>query len=115
MLKNLKNRYLARVQSYYGTLLERARRGESIPGELTTGKLSDIESELEEFANKLDKIINIPYDPLIDDGVRVNIAPFQKLELLASPVLADKDIDRTIADRNRWREDDKEQNTVWSI
>lgn len=24
-------------------------------------------------------------------------------------------IDRAIADRNRWREDDKEQNTVWDI
>lgn len=115
MLKNLKNRYLAKVQSYYGTILDRARRGESVSGGLTEGKLSDIESELEEFANKLDKIINMPYEPLIDDGVRVNISPLQKIGLLASPVLATKDIDRAIADRNRWREDDKEQDTVWRI
>ncbi len=115
MIKNLKNRHLARVQSYYGSLLEKARRGESVPGGLTMGKLSDIEFELEEFSNKLDKLIAIPYEPLIDDGVRVNIAPLQKLDLLASPVLASKDVERAIADRNRWREDDKEQNTIWRL
>jgi len=116
MLKNLKNRYLAKVQSYYGTLLDRARRGESVPDGLTAGKLSDIDAELEEFASKLDKLISMPYEPLIDDGVRVNIAPLQKLGLLASPVLATKeDVDRAIADRNRWREDDKEQDTVWDL
>jgi hypothetical protein len=115
MFKNLKNRHLAKVQSYYGTLLERARKGESVPAGLTTGKLSDIELELEEFSNKLDKLIAMPYEPLIDDGVRVNIAPLQKLGLLASPVLAIKDIDRAIADRNRWHEDDKEQVTLWRI
>ena len=115
MFKNLKNRHLARVQSYYGSLLERARRGGSVPGGLTAGKLSDIEFELEEFSNKLDKLIAMPYEPLIEDGVRVNIAPLQKLGLLASPVLAAKDVDRAIADRNRWREDDKEQTTIWKL
>jgi hypothetical protein len=115
MFKNLKNRHLAKVQSYYGSLLERARRGESVPAGLTAGKLSDIVFELEEFSNKLDKLIAMPYEPLIDDGVRVNIAPLQKLGLLASPVLAPKDVDRAIADRNRWREDDKEQATLWRI
>jgi hypothetical protein len=115
IFKNLKNRHLAKVQSYYGSLLERARRGESVPGGLTAGKLSDIEFELEEFSDKLDKLIAMPYEPLIDDGVRVNIAPLQKLGLLASPVLAPKDVDRAIADRNRWREDDKEQVTLWRI
>jgi hypothetical protein len=115
MFKNLKNRHLGKVQSYYGSLLERARRGESVPGGLTAGKLSDIDLELEEFSNKLHKIITMPYEPSIDDGVRVNVAPLQKLGLLASPVLAPKDVDRAIADRNRWREDDKEQITVWRI
>ena len=115
ILKNLKNRYLARVQSYYGVLLERARGGESVSGGLTPGKLQDIEAELEDFAAKLDKVINLPYQPLIDDGVRVNIAPLQKVGLLKHPVLATKDVDRAIADRNRWREDDKEQNTVWRM
>ena len=86
-----------------------------MPGGLTTGKLSDIELELEEFSNKLDKLIAIPYEPVIDDGVRVNIAPLQKFGLLASPVLAAKDVDRAIADSNRWREDDKEQVTLWRI
>jgi hypothetical protein len=115
MFKNLKNRHLAKVQSYYGSLLERARRGESVPGGLTAGKLSDVKLELEEFSNKLNKLIVMSYEPLIDDGVRINIVPLQKIGLLASPVLATKDIDRAIADRNRWREDDKEQNTVWRL
>ncbi len=115
ILKNLKNRYLARVQSYYGVLLERARSEESVSGDLTTGKLQDIEVELEDFAAKLDEVINLPYEPLIDDGVRVNIAPLQKVGLLKHPVLATKDVERAIADRNRWREDDKEQNTVWRM
>lgn len=52
---------------------------------------------------------NFPYEPLIDDSVRVNIAPLQKVGLLKHPVLVAKDVDRAIADRNRWREDDKEQ------
>jgi hypothetical protein len=115
MFKNLKNRHLSKVQSYYRAFLERARRGESVPGGLTTGKLSDIEIELEDFSSKLDKIIAVPYEPLIDDGVRVNIAPLQKFGLLASPVLAAKDVAPAIADRNRWREEDKEQVTVWRI
>jgi len=63
MFKNLKNRYIARVQSYYNSLLEKARRGESVPGGLTGGKLSDIEFELEEFSNKLDKLIGMSYEP----------------------------------------------------
>ncbi|MBW1690994.1 MAG: hypothetical protein JRJ70_09650 [Deltaproteobacteria bacterium] len=96
-------------------LLDKARKKEPLPGGLTAGRLSDIESELEEFSNKLDKVITMPYEPLIDDGVRVNIAPFQKLDLLALPVLSAKDVDRAIADRNRWREDDKEQDTVWDM
>jgi hypothetical protein len=82
---------------------------------LTAGKLSDIELELEEFSNKLHKIITMPYEPSIDDGVRINIAPLQKLGLLASPVLAAKDVDRAIADRNRWREEDKQQTTFWNL
>ncbi len=115
ILKNLKNRYLARVQSYYGVLLERARGGESVSGGLTPGKLQDIEAELEDFAAKLDKVINLPYEPLIDDGVRVNIASLQKVGLLKHPVLATKDVDRAIADRNRWRKDDAEQDEAWSL
>jgi len=34
---------------------------------------------------------------------------------LKHPVLSAKDVDRAIADRNRWREDDKEQHTIWKI
>jgi len=115
ILKNLKNRYLARAQSYYGVVLERARSGESVSGGLTPGKLQDIEAELEDFAAKLDKVINLPYEPLIDDGVRVNIASLQKMGLLKHPVLAAKDVDRAITDRNRWRKDDRLQETVWKF
>jgi len=96
-------------------LLERVRSGGSIPEGLTFGKLQDIEAELEDFASRLDRVINLPYEPLIDDGVRVNIAPLQKVGLLRHLVLSAKDVDRAIADRNRWREDDKEQDKMWRL
>jgi len=96
-------------------LLERVRSGGSTPGGLTFGKLQDIEAELEDFASRLDRVINLPYEPLIDDGVRVNIAPLQKVGLLRHLVLSAKDVDRAIADRNRWREDDKEQDKMWRL
>jgi len=114
-LRNLKNRYLAKVRQFYGVLLEKAQRGKPTPRGLTLGKLQDIKAELEDFASRLDRVINLPYEPLIDDGVRVNIAPLQKIGLLRNPVLSGKDVGRAIADRNRWREDDKEQDTVWRI
>ena len=43
------------------------------------------------------------YNPDINDGVRVNIAPLQKYGLLASKVLSKKDIERAIIDRAVWR------------
>jgi hypothetical protein len=47
------------------------------------------------------------YDPDVNDGVRVNIAPLQKAGLLAADVLPAKDVDRAIADRARWRADER--------
>jgi hypothetical protein len=47
------------------------------------------------------------YQPDINDGVRVNIAPLQKAGLLASDVLAGKDADKAIADRAVWRDDER--------
>jgi hypothetical protein len=47
------------------------------------------------------------YDPDLNDGVRVNIAPLQKYGLLAADVLAKKDIDRAIEDRAVWRADER--------
>jgi hypothetical protein len=47
------------------------------------------------------------YLPDINDGVRVNIAPLQKAGLLASDVLAKKDVDKAIADRAEWRSDER--------
>jgi hypothetical protein len=47
------------------------------------------------------------YDPDINDGVRVNIAPLQKAGLLAADVLAAKDVDKAIADRGDWRADER--------
>jgi hypothetical protein len=43
------------------------------------------------------------YDPDLNDGVRVNIAPLQRAGLLAADVLAGKDVDKAIADRAEWR------------
>lgn len=47
------------------------------------------------------------YDPDINDGVRVNIAPVQKAGLLAATVLDPKDVDKAIADRADWRADER--------
>ncbi|MGA2702512.1 MAG: DNA methyltransferase [Isosphaeraceae bacterium] len=47
------------------------------------------------------------YAPDINDGVRVNIAPLQKAGLLAADVLANKDVDKAIADRAQWRADER--------
>jgi len=47
------------------------------------------------------------YDPDINDGVRVNIAPLQKYGLLAADVLATKDVEKAIADRATWRSDER--------
>jgi len=47
------------------------------------------------------------YDPDINDGVRVNIAPLQKAGLLHSDVLGKKDIDKAINDRAEWRADER--------
>lgn len=46
------------------------------------------------------------YDPDLNDGVRVNIAPLQKAGLLAADLLAAKDVDKAIADRATWRADE---------
>jgi len=47
------------------------------------------------------------YIPDVNDGVRVNIVPLQKAGLLASDVLAKKDLDRAISDRAKWRSDER--------
>lgn len=47
------------------------------------------------------------YNPDLNDGVRVNIAPLQKAGLLASEVLSKKEVDRAIRDRVEWRGDER--------
>ncbi len=47
------------------------------------------------------------YDPDLNDGVRVNIAPLQKAGLLAADVLDAKDLEKAIADRAVWRADER--------
>jgi len=47
------------------------------------------------------------YVPDLNDGVRVNIAPLQKADLLAADVLDRKDVDKAIADRAEWRGDER--------
>lgn len=47
------------------------------------------------------------YQADINDGVRVNIAPLQKAGLLTAYVLTGKDVDKAIADRASWREDER--------
>jgi SAM-dependent methyltransferase len=43
------------------------------------------------------------YEPDLNDGVRVNIAPLQRAGLLAADVLPAKDLEKAITDRSEWR------------
>ena len=47
------------------------------------------------------------YDPDLNDGVRVNIAPLQKAGLLSADVIAAKDLAKAIPDRATWRSDER--------
>jgi hypothetical protein len=47
------------------------------------------------------------YEPNLNDGVRVNVAPLQRAGLLAMDVLAAKDLEKAIADRAEWRADER--------
>ena len=47
------------------------------------------------------------YQPDINDGVRVNISPLQSAGLLTTDVLAGKDMEKAIADRAAWRDDER--------
>ncbi len=47
------------------------------------------------------------YQPDINDGVRVNVAPLQAAGLLTADVLAGKDVAKAIADRAAWRDDER--------
>ena len=48
--------------------------------------------EIDEFTNKIDKIISEGYDPILDDGVGKNIAPLQREGLLKIDVLTEKEL-----------------------
>lgn len=47
------------------------------------------------------------YHPDINDGGRVNIALLQKAGLLTTNVLAGKDMEKAIADRGTWGDDER--------
>ena len=47
------------------------------------------------------------YDPDVNDGVRVNIAPLQRAGLLAADVLATKDVEKAVGHRAEWRADER--------
>lgn len=47
------------------------------------------------------------FDPDLNDGVRVNIAPLQRAGLLSADVLAGKDVEKAITDRAEWRADER--------
>ena len=47
------------------------------------------------------------FTPDLNDGVRVNIAPLQLADLLAAEVLPVKDLRKALADRARWRSDER--------
>lgn len=68
--------------------------------------LEDRLEDLKELETKLDSLIQSGYDPEIDDGVRVNIAPLQLNGLLAANVLSDSDAKKAIQDLKEWKKQD---------
>ncbi|MBA7558037.1 hypothetical protein ES705_50826 [subsurface metagenome] len=46
-------------------------------------KLENIIEDLKKFDKTLEKLINIDYNPNIDDGIKVNLRPWQEFQLLA--------------------------------
>ncbi|MGK5084116.1 BREX-1 system adenine-specific DNA-methyltransferase PglX [Bdellovibrionota bacterium FG-1] len=47
------------------------------------------------------------YDPGLNDGVRVNIAPLQRAGLLTTDILSKKDVEKALSDRAEWRADER--------
>jgi hypothetical protein len=47
------------------------------------------------------------YTPDKAGGIRVNIAPFQRAGFLSSPVLSEKDLEKAIVDRAKYRADER--------
>lgn len=58
---------------------------------------------LGELDTRLARLQDAGHAPCRDDGVRVNIAPWQREGLLAMPVLAATDVERAIQDHALWR------------
>jgi len=89
----------------------------------TLARVADLEAKIadvEEFDRRLQRLLEgrdreariwcpwkspeeqpVGWDPDINDGVRVNIAPVQRLGLLAAPVLSKKDLNSLLAPEGR--------------
>ena len=114
LLRTLLNTYLRPVINHYVNELRKARSGQATA--LSAGQLADIvgidtagrlvSGELFDFQQKIESLMGLPFAPDINDGVRVNIAPFQRLGLLACNVLNGADVANAIADGIQWHFDD---------
>lgn len=106
-LNKLKTKYLWKILNAYNSNLKTAREkitdGHDKDLYKQIGKYENGIADLEKFEKLLEGIVDSGYNPIIDDGVRVNIAFLQKAGILASEVLDKKDADKAITDLEEWK------------
>ena len=100
-LLRLKHQYLAKAMEIHGYQLSEQKNlltaSEAKPAKSvyqTIERLELILEDLEDFDSRLDTILATGYDPIIDDGVMVIIAPLQDAGILSSDVLSKSQIEK---------------------
>lgn len=120
-LQLLRSRYVRQALESLRRQLGEAKATGS--GRQALAKVAELEekiADVEEFNRRLQRLLEgrgreariwcpwkapeeqpVGWDPDINDGVRVNIAPVQRLGLLAAPVLSKKDLNSLLAPKGR--------------
>jgi hypothetical protein len=97
-LLRLKHQYLSRAieinNSKLGEQKEKALEDKNTQVYQMIEKLEAVMDDLKDLDSKFDTILSKGYDPVIDDGVMVNIAPLQDAGVLGSDVLSKSQINK---------------------
>jgi hypothetical protein len=90
------------LQAFACAVLEEIARAEGLDKWTSRDGRSPVPGSREAFLAQESR-----YDPDLNDGVRVNLAPLQRAGLLAADVLGAKDAEKSVADRAEWRADER--------